>query len=179
MKIVKIYTDGGCSGNQNDENLGGWGAVLEYNGHQKEMHGGAINTTNNIMEMTAVIEGLKSLKSKDLDIHVYSDSAYVVNCFKQKWYVKWQSNGWKNSKKEPVENKELWVELIDLVNSFHSVNFHKVKGHLNLDKKAEMKKWYDKFQKNNYPIDMEGFIYLTKMNILADELANRGIDALR
>ena len=86
MAILRIYTDGACSGNQEKENFGGWGAVLEYGEHQKELFGGQANTTNNRMELTAVIEALKAIKGTGRTIEVFSDSAYVSNCFREKWY---------------------------------------------------------------------------------------------
>lgn len=124
MKEVTIYTDGACSGNPGP---GGWGAILMFQGKQKEISGGAKNTTNNIMEMTAVIEALKMLKEECI-VEIYSDSAYVVNAFNENWIEGWIAKGWQNSKKEPVKNKELWQELISLTNK-HKVTFIKVKGH--------------------------------------------------
>lgn len=124
MEKVVIYTDGACSGNPGP---GGWGTILMYKDIKKEISGGDKNTTNNIMEMTAVIEGLKMLKYK-CEVEVYSDSAYVVNAFNQGWIYNWRKNNWKTSDKEPVKNKELWEELYDLVNQ-HEVTFIKVKGH--------------------------------------------------
>ena len=124
MQKVTIYTDGACSGNPGP---GGWGAVLMYQDAKKEMSGGSKNTTNNIMEITAVIEALKSLKVP-CEVDLYSDSAYVVNCFKQGWIYNWMKNNWINSNKEPVKNKELWQELYSLTKT-HKVNFIKVKGH--------------------------------------------------
>ncbi|MCK5004753.1 MAG: ribonuclease HI, partial [Candidatus Aminicenantes bacterium] len=104
-RLVEIYTDGACSGNQFKDNLGGWGAVLFYGDKKKEIFGGERNTTNNRMEMKACIMGLREMKSTDIQIKLYSDSAYIVNCINKKWYMKWEKNGWKTSKKEPVENK--------------------------------------------------------------------------
>lgn len=121
---VIIYTDGACSGNPGP---GGWGAILMYKGAKKEISGGMKNTTNNIMEVTAVIEALKCLKVKS-NVQVYSDSAYTVNAFKQGWIFNWMKNGWKTSNKEPVKNKELWEELYALTQK-HCVEFIKVKGH--------------------------------------------------
>ena len=112
MKEVTIYTDGACSGNPGP---GGWGAVLMFQGKQKEISGGAKNTTNNIMEITAVIEALKLLK-ESCKVKIYSDSAYVVNAFNEHWIEGWIAKNWQNSKKEPVKNKELWQELISLKN---------------------------------------------------------------
>ena len=124
MEKVIIYTDGACSGNPGP---GGWGAVLMYNGSEKEISGGKKDTTNNIMELTAVIEGLKMLKFP-CEVEIYSDSAYVVNAFKQKWINSWIKNNWKTSNKEPVKNQGEWKELYELTNT-HKVKFLKVKGH--------------------------------------------------
>ncbi len=124
MKKVTIYTDGACSGNPGP---GGWGAVLICDGVQKEILGAQKDTTNNIMEITAVLEALKLLKF-ECEVEVYSDSAYVVNAFKQKWLENWQKNHWKTSSKEPVKNRELWEELYDLTQK-HNTTFIKVKGH--------------------------------------------------
>ena len=126
MEKVIIYTDGACSGNPGP---GGWGAVLMFKDIKKEISGHAKDTTNNIMELTAVIEALKILKYTCV-VDLYSDSAYVVNAFNQKWIYGWIKNGWKNSSKEPVKNKELWQELYDLTKQ-HEVTFIKVKGHSN------------------------------------------------
>ena len=124
MEKVTIYTDGACSGNPGP---GGWGAILMCQGKKKEMAGGCKNTTNNIMEITAVIEALKLLKYA-CEVDLYSDSAYVVNAFRQKWIENWKKNNWKTASKEPVKNKELWQEL-DKLTQIHQVKFHKVKGH--------------------------------------------------
>ncbi len=124
MEKVIIYTDGACSGNPGP---GGWGAILMYQGNKKEISGGKSNTTNNVMELTAVIEALKLLKYP-CEVELYSDSAYVVNAFIQKWIDNWMKNNWKTSNKEPVKNQELWKELYDLT-QIHKVKFIKVKGH--------------------------------------------------
>ena len=124
MKKVTLYTDGACSGNPG---RGGWGAVLIYGEVEKQMSGVAEVTTNNQMELTAVIEGLKALK-EPCEVLVYSDSAYVVNAFNQNWIEGWINNNWRNSKKDPVANRELWEELISLTQT-HKVTFNKVKGH--------------------------------------------------
>lgn len=180
MKI-KIYTDGGCSGNQSDENIGGWGAILEYGEHRKELHGGEVNTTNNRMEMTALIAALSALKKEGLDIEVFSDSSYLMNCFREKWYVSWRKNGWKNSKKEPVENRELWEELLALVEKQGNVEFFRVKGHVNLKSKStDFNALYEKFVEwNGARFSFEDFKYVTEMNNRADELANIAMDELR
>ncbi len=180
MKTIRIHTDGACAGNQNAQNVGGWGAVLEYQGTTKELFGGMKNTTNNRMEMTALIEALKALKSKDIAIEVYSDSAYVINCFQQGWHHKWQVNGWMNSKKEPVENKDLWQELLLLIDSFPTIAFFSIKGHLDLSKPSEINTWFTKFlQKNKLKVSLEEFTAIVRMNHLADDLANQGIAAAR
>ena len=124
MDEVIIYTDGACSGNPGP---GGWGAILMYKDSKKEISGGNKNTTNNIMEMTAVIEALKLLKHP-CKVKLYSDSAYVVNAFLQNWTKNWIKNNWKTSDKKDVKNKELWQELIELT-KIHNVTFIKVKGH--------------------------------------------------
>ena len=124
MEEVTIYTDGACSGNPGP---GGWGAILMYKDNKKEISGGKKDTTNNVMELTAVIEALKLLKYP-CRVELYSDSAYVVNAFLQHWILGWQRNNWKTSDKKDVKNKELWQELVSLT-QIHSVTFHKVKGH--------------------------------------------------
>ncbi|SFI84453.1 ribonuclease HI [Thermoflavimicrobium dichotomicum] len=121
MKEVMIYTDGACSGNPGP---GGWAAILIYGAHQKEISGGEKETTNNRMELTAVIEALKALK-EPCRVKVYSDSAYIVNCFHQKWYEKWERTGFK-------KNEDLWRELLRLVRQ-HDVEFIKVKGHSDVE----------------------------------------------
>ncbi|MBP3707751.1 MAG: ribonuclease HI [Clostridia bacterium] len=124
MDEVTIYTDGACSGNPGP---GGWGSVLIYKGIKREISGGQKETTNNIMEITAVLEALKLLKHPCI-VNVYSDSAYVVNCFTQGWIYNWIKKGWKTSNNEPVKNKDLWEELYKLT-KIHKVTFNKVKGH--------------------------------------------------
>ena len=124
MEEVIIYTEGAWSGNPGP---GGWGTILMYKDNKKEISGGMLDTTNNVMELTAVIEGLKLLKFP-CKVKLYSDSAYVVNAFNEKWIYGWLKNGWRNASKEPVKNKELWQELYDLT-KVHEVEFIKVKGH--------------------------------------------------
>ncbi|SHG51520.1 RNase HI [Thermosyntropha lipolytica DSM 11003] len=125
MKKIVIYTDGACSGNPGP---GGWGAVLLYGEHRKEISGAEKETTNQRMELTAVIEALKALKREGLDVTVYTDSAYIVNAFKENWIERWQQNGWKNSQKKEVANKDLWQELWHLMQK-NRVKIEKVKGH--------------------------------------------------
>lgn len=124
MKEVKIYTDGACSGNPGP---GGYGAILFFGEHRKEISGGQRDSTNNRMEILAVIKALEVLKEK-CQVTVYSDSAYVVNCFQKGWIFGWMRNGWMNSKKQPVENQDLWKQLWQLMQQ-HRVEYVKVKGH--------------------------------------------------
>ena len=121
---VTIYTDGACSGNPGP---GGWVAILMAGGVKKELSGGEKDTTNNRMELMAVIEGLNALK-RPCKVDIFSDSAYVVNAFEQNWIQKWIRNGWKNSAKAEVANSDLWKRLLELT-AMHNVTFHKVKGH--------------------------------------------------
>ena len=123
MKNIILYTDGACSGNPGME---GWGAILMYNEKEKVLSGNAELTTNNRMELTAVIQGLNALKEA-CEVDVYSDSAYVVNAFLQDWVGNWVKNGFKTSKGK-VQNLDLWQELLSLCEK-HKVHWHKVKGH--------------------------------------------------
>lgn len=124
MKKVTIYTDGACSGNPGD---GGWGAVLKHGDAIREISGYEKDTTNNRMELKAVVEALKCLK-ESCDIELFSDSAYVVNAFNNGWIENWQKNGWRNAGKKPVKNKDLWTELIELADK-NKIKWLKVKGH--------------------------------------------------
>ena len=124
MKQVTIYTDGACSGNPGP---GGWGAILMYGAHKRELSGGERATTNNRMELFAAIQGLSALK-ESCAVNLYSDSSYLVNAFEKHWIEKWQRNGWKTSTKSPVENQDLWKLLLIHVRK-HQVRFIKVKGH--------------------------------------------------
>jgi len=150
MDKIIIYADGACSGNQHEENIGGWGVVLQYKGKQKEICDGTKNTSNNKMELTAAIKALEQLKTNDIPIEVYLDSAYVINGFNQKWVEGWIKKGWRTSKKKPVANKELWIRLNSLVNEQQDITFIKVKGHSN-----------------------------NELNDLADSLANKGMNQYR
>lgn len=124
MKKVTIYTDGACSGNPGP---GGWGAVLFYKDTMREISGYDPETTNNQMELTAAIKALDMLKVA-CEIDLYSDSAYLINAFQQGWVVKWQMNGFRTANKKPIQNVELWNELIKF-NDMHKINWIKVKGH--------------------------------------------------
>lgn len=122
-KHVEIYTDGACSGNPGP---GGWGVLMRYNGHEKEICGGEDETTNNRMEMMAVIKALEALK-KASHVKLYTDSKYVMHGITE-WMDGWKAKNWKTASKKPVKNKDLWVQIDDLVNQ-HSVEFIWVKGH--------------------------------------------------
>ena len=143
MKTVNIYTDGACRGNPG---VGGWGVLIEYENHNKEMFGGEKITTNNQMELMAAIQGLKALSEKCI-VNLTTDSKYVMDGINS-WIINWKKNNWKNSQKQNVKNKDLWVQL-DKLNSQHDVKWYWVKGH------------------SGHP-----------QNELADQLANKGIDNL-
>lgn len=150
MRVTRLalYCDGGCRGNQGEKNVGGWGAYLIWGEHVKEICGGELNTTNNKMELMAAIEGLRAVKNKQVGVDVYLDSAYVHKGITE-WIYGWMKKGWKNSKKEPVANKDLWLLLLAEKDRFADITFNKVKGHA----------------------DNAG-------NNKADELANRAMDQL-
>ena len=124
LSLVEIYTDGACSGNPGP---GGWGAVLLWKEEERRLQGGEGETTNNRMELTAAIMALEALK-RPCQVHLYSDSAYLINAFTKGWITNWQSNGWMTSGKKPVENQELWKKLLDLA-ALHRITWNKVKGH--------------------------------------------------
>ena len=126
-KVINIYTDGACSGNQFDTNVGGWGAILEFDGHKKELYGGERNTTNNRMELFAVIMGLRNLKEKCI-VKIYTDSAYVADAFNNGWIEQWVSNKWLTAGKKEVKNQDMWKALISETKK-HETKFIKVKGH--------------------------------------------------
>ena len=127
MSIIRMYTDGGCSGNQQSENFGGWGCVLETGQHQKELFGGEANTTNNRMELLAAITALEMLK-EPCEVDLYSDSKYLVDSINLGWIKKWQANGWKKSGSEKAKNIDLLTRLVKLL-EIHNVKFIWVKGH--------------------------------------------------
>jgi ribonuclease HI len=124
LPVVILYTDGACSGNPGP---GGWGAMLIWNGKRKEISGGEPDTTNNRMEMRAVIEGLKAL-NKPCHVKIHSDSALIINAFTKGWIKSWQKKGWRKADKKPVENRELWEEMLN-VSKPHKLSWIKVKGH--------------------------------------------------
>lgn len=123
-KKVTIFTDGACSGNPGP---GGWGAVLLYGEHVREMSGYEDETTNQRMELLAAINSLQALK-EPCAVELVSDSAYMINAFEQRWFDRWQKNGWLNAQKKPVENRDLWEKLLKLA-EVHEIKWIKVKGH--------------------------------------------------
>lgn len=124
MLQVTIYTDGACSGNPG---AGGWGAILQCGNFEKRISGGEPQTTNNRMELTAVIQALKCML-KPSKISIHTDSAYIVNAISQGWLRDWQRNFWRTSSNKPVQNQDLWLELVKFMET-HEVTFIKVKGH--------------------------------------------------
>ncbi|WP_257154564.1 ribonuclease HI [Priestia megaterium] len=148
LNVITIYADGGCRGNQNETNIGGWGAVLQYKGYQKELFEGVKNTTNNQMELTACIKALEAINTTDIPIEIYADSAYVVNGMNS-WVAGWKKKGWRKGDGKKPENLDLWKRLDQLVLMQDSCKFLKVRGH-------------------------SGDTY----NELADQLANQAMDEL-
>ena len=124
MKTVEIYTDGACSGNPGP---GGWGAILRYGGHEKELSGGERETTNNRMELSAVIFALSALK-ESCRVELYSDSKYVIDALSKGWAVGWRKKGWIKSDRKPALNVDLWERLLELTEK-HEMVYHWVKGH--------------------------------------------------
>ncbi len=124
MKQVTIYTDGACDPNPG---VGGWAAILIHDGREREISGGDSESTNNRMELMAVIEALRALKEK-CEVTIFTDSEYVKNAFTQKWIDGWIKRGWKTASRQPVKNQDLWRTLIDLVNG-HDVKWEWVRGH--------------------------------------------------
>ncbi len=183
-KTVNMYTDGACAGNQNEENFGGWGCILEYAGREKELSGAEPNTTNNRMELSAPIAGLAALKEKGLRVRIYSDSSYLVNCFHQGWHEKWVKNGWKTAGKKPVENRDLWERLLSLMEG-QACEFYLVKGHLKLtdaegeplgEENAALSKAWKGFQAHNGECPFEAFYRIAGYNNRADALATGAIE---
>ena len=124
MKTVEIYTDGACSGNPGP---GGYCAILIYGENEKVVSGSELDTTNNRMELLAVIKGLECLKEVCI-VNLYSDSQYVIEAFNQEWIFAWEQNGWKTAGKKQVKNQDLWQKLLEQYRT-HKINFIKVKGH--------------------------------------------------
>lgn len=129
MKQVTIYTDGACSGNPGP---GGWGAVLKYGAHEREISGGEASTTNNRMELTAAVSALKALK-EPCRVYLYSDSKYLVDSLMKGWVIAWEKRGWVKADKKPALNVDLWQQLLPLLER-HEVHWHWVKGHAENEK---------------------------------------------
>ncbi len=129
MKTITIYTDGACSGNPGP---GGWGAILEWKGIEKELSGGEANTTNNRMELTGVISALKALK-EPCAVDLYTDSKYVCDAVTKGWVYSWKAQGWRKADKRPALNVDLWEALLPLLD-YHAVTWHWVKGHADNEK---------------------------------------------
>lgn len=124
MKSVTIYTDGACSVNPG---VGGWAAILMYKSIRREISGGCLETTNNRMEITAAMMGLKALK-EPCEVDIYTDSAYLNDTYSKGWIYAWLKKGWKKADNKPVENRDLWEQMLELTRT-HKVTWHKVKGH--------------------------------------------------
>jgi ribonuclease HI len=174
---LDIFTDGACSGNQFDENAGGWGSVLEYAGRRKELHGGELNTTNNRMEIIALIEGLSAITKPGYPVRVFTDSAYLADCLRKRWYERWRTNGWKTANKQPVENKDLWESLLAFLPGL-DLRIYIIKGHMAPNAKKEtLEKAYKKFQeKNGDGFSYEEFMHIVEQNNRADALAVLGAE---
>ena len=127
-KIIMVYTDGGARGNGKEDCVSAWAYTLSYGAHYKEDAAACYGATNNQMEMTAIIKALEAIKNKTIPIRLHSDSAYCINGITS-WIHGWKKKGWVNSKKEPVENKELWIKMDQLVAQCADIQFIKVKGH--------------------------------------------------
>jgi ribonuclease HI len=130
MDKIIIYTDGACQVHLSK--IGGYGAVLQYKDYIKKIYGSELNSSNNRMEIKAVIEALKCIKTTHIPIEIFSDSEYVVKCFQECWYHKWLYNGWRSAKSK-VKNVDLWKELIDLVERQDDIHFFKVKAHAGIE----------------------------------------------
>ena len=129
MERVVIYTDGACTRNGRGDAVGGWAAIVVSGSTERALFGRELGATNQRMELRAPIEGLKALAAPSR-VTVYSDSAYVVHCFRDRWFDAWRLNGWRNSGRKPVANRELWEQLLELVEARgHEVDFQKVVGH--------------------------------------------------
>ncbi|MDR1816307.1 MAG: ribonuclease HI [Clostridiales Family XIII bacterium] len=179
-ETIRIYTDGACSGNQFETNTGGWGAILEYGGREKALFGGEADTTNNRMELCALIAGLEALKKKGYEVHVFSDSSYLTNCLRNRWYERWRGNGWMTQAKKPVENRDLWERLLAFLPDYE-FRFFLVKGHVRPDASdGVLRRAFARFREHNGDgFSYEEFLHVVARNNEADALANRGVDAAR
>jgi len=177
---IDIHTDGACAGNQFEANAGGWGAILEYGGRAKELHGGTLNTTNNRMELTALIAGLGSLTKEGYQVRVFSDSSYLTNCLRQRWYERWRANGWMTQAKKPVENRDLWERLLAFLPAY-DFRFYLVKGHVRPDAaESVLRRHFERFREHNGDaFSFAEFRHVIERNNRADALANLGIEEAR
>ncbi len=129
---IIVYTDGGARGNGKENCVSAWAYTLRFNEHYKENKGAVYGATNNQMEMTAIIEALRAINNKKIPVKIHSDSEYCIKGITS-WIHNWKKKGWVNSKKDPVENKELWIEMDRLVSAFTQIEFIKVKGHADVE----------------------------------------------
>ncbi len=200
MKTINIYTDGACSGNQSSQNKGGWACLLELGDYKKIFTGNEANTTNNRMELKAVINAFEKIKASDYKMNIFTDSAYISNCINSRWYVKWLKDGWRNSK-SPKENLDLWEELLmyvapDLLSNYidtkkirttkHALSigishtkFIHVPSHVSLKSSDEkLAEKYRKFLASNKLTDKEyslqDFLHIIEQNNIVDK---RAVDA--
>jgi ribonuclease HI len=127
-EVVELWTDGACSGNPGP---GGWGAILIWNGHERELSGGEADTTNNRMELMSVIMGLAAI-TRPMDVIINTDSAYVEQAFSKGWLAQWQRNGWRTAAKQAVKNQDLWQRLAEEA-ARHNVSFQRVRGHTGVE----------------------------------------------
>jgi ribonuclease HI len=127
-EVVELWTDGACSGNPGP---GGWGAILVWNGHERELSGGEAETTNNRMELMSVIMGLAAI-TRPMDVVINTDSAYVEQSFTKGWLELWQQNGWRTASKQAVKNQDLWQRLAEEA-ARHNVSFQRVRGHTGVE----------------------------------------------
>jgi ribonuclease HI len=138
--LIEVYTDGACRNNQSKNNLGSWGYIINHNGYSNRSGGYEFNTTNQRMEVIAAINSLKELNRLGYNaesIWLYSDSQYVITGINE-WINNWIKNGWRNAKKKPIENKDLWVEFLNLKNKFKNIHFEHVDGHANCEGNNEV-----------------------------------------
>ena len=140
--MIYLYTDGSCLNNQDRINTGGYAAILKYKNYIKCINGFEENTTNNRMELMAVIVGLRLVKNFDMPIFIFSDSAYIINCFEKKWYISWKEKNYLSSSNSKIKNVDLWKELLFLVERHKEIKFIKVKAHVKNE--SEIKKYYEK-----------------------------------
>ncbi len=177
--------DGACSGNGTDNSPGGWGVAISYGNDIVKLSGYKARTTNNEMELTAMLEALRKIKTlpevKESSVEIYSDSAYVVGCFEEKWYINWEKNGWINSQKQPVKNRALWEQLIaeyrGALQNFGELHIRKIKGHIS---SSEAAKWLQKYnQKYGLNMTEQEFENAVKLNREADAIATDAYKNIR